>query len=73
MELILNGVHGRNGMVPEALDSPVQLLHVAVAIDKYDCFVPLAFAARLVGRCEVAERVGLRGALEDGRGGVSLG
>lgn len=43
MEIIFSVVHGRNDAVPKQLD-PTQLLQVAIATDKYDCFLSLAFA-----------------------------
>ncbi|KAK3292383.1 uncharacterized protein B0H64DRAFT_406507 [Chaetomium fimeti] len=43
IEIILNIIHGRNNKVPEQL-SPNKLLQVALAGDKYDCLVSLAFA-----------------------------
>lgn len=46
IETILNVIHGRNDKVQEKL-SPNELLQVAIANDKYDFFVPLAFAIRI--------------------------
>ncbi|KAB5514896.1 hypothetical protein GE09DRAFT_1264300, partial [Coniochaeta sp. 2T2.1] len=43
MEIILNVIHCRNDEVKKIL-SPGELLRVAIACEKYDCFVPLEFA-----------------------------
>ncbi|KAB5581150.1 hypothetical protein GE09DRAFT_949341 [Coniochaeta sp. 2T2.1] len=43
METILNVIHCRNDEVKKLL-SPGELLRVAIACEKYDCFVPLQFA-----------------------------
>ncbi|KAK4245502.1 hypothetical protein C7999DRAFT_16311 [Corynascus novoguineensis] len=46
MEIILNVIHGRNDQVRDTL-SPNELLQIAIASDKYDCCVSLAFAIRI--------------------------
>ncbi|KXX80335.1 hypothetical protein MMYC01_204671 [Madurella mycetomatis] len=46
IEIIFNVIHGRNDKVQAKL-SPNELLQVAIANDKYDFFVPLAFAIRI--------------------------
>lgn len=42
VETVFNIIHGRNDRVRETLD-PDRLLQVAIAVDKYDCLVPLMF------------------------------
>jgi hypothetical protein len=46
LEIISNVIHGRNDKVRDTL-SPSELLQVAIASDKYDCLVSLAFAIRI--------------------------
>ena len=46
IEIIFNVIHGRNDKVRQTL-SPDEILQVAIASDKYDCFVSLAFAIRV--------------------------
>ncbi len=46
IETIFNVIHGRNDKVRETL-TPDELLQIAIASDKYDCFVSLTFAIRV--------------------------
>lgn len=46
LEIVLTTIHGHNDKVPTTL-SPTSLLRIAITVDKYDCYNPLAFVIRV--------------------------